>query len=108
MAFRLVLEPFLDRILVRAREGSEDQFPSVRVPWMNRQVIALGDNVDNTLNVVEIDVWVDALCVVVQGEIDEVDVACTLPVSKEATFNAVCSSKNAKLSSGDTGPCVQG
>jgi hypothetical protein len=65
MSFLLVLETFLNGILVRAREGSEDQFPSIRVPGMDGQVIALGDNVYDMLNVAEIDVRVDALCVII-------------------------------------------
>lgn len=91
MAFRLVLETLLDGILVRAGERGEYQFPSIRVPWMHREVIALGDNVDNVLYVAEVDVWVDALGVIVQREIDEVDIPCTLPISKEAALYTVCS-----------------
>jgi hypothetical protein len=58
---------------------------------MHREVIALGDNVDNVLYVAEVDVWVDALGVIVQREIDEVDIPCTLPISKEAALYTVCS-----------------
>jgi hypothetical protein len=108
MAFLLVLETFLEGILVRAGESGEYQFPGVRVPWMNRQVIALGDNVNNVLDVAEIDIRVDSLSVIVQGEIDEVDIPRTFPISKEAAFNTVCSGKNTKFGGGNASPCVQG
>lgn len=65
MSFLLVLETFLNGILVRAGEGGEDQLPSIRVPRMDGEVIALGDNVYDMLNVAESDVRVDALCVIV-------------------------------------------
>jgi hypothetical protein len=106
MPLRLVLETFLNGVLVRAREGSKDQFSSVWVPGVNGKVIALSDNINNILNVAEFDVGVDPLRIIVQGEIDEVDVPCAFPVSKEAAFYAVCSSKNTKLSSGNASPCV--
>jgi hypothetical protein len=93
MPFLLVLKAFLDCILMRAGEGSEDQLPSVWVAGMDGQVIALSDNVDNTLNVAEFDVRVDTLRVVVQSEIDEVDVPCALPLSKKAAFYAISSAR---------------
>jgi hypothetical protein len=65
MSFLLVLETFFNGILVRAREGSEDQLPGVRMSGMDGQVIALGDNVNDMLNVAEINVRVDALCVII-------------------------------------------
>lgn len=65
MSFLLALETFLDGILMRTRKGGEDQFPSVRMPGMDGKVIALGDDVNDTLNVAEINVRVDALCVIV-------------------------------------------
>ena len=107
MTFPLVLETFFDGILMRAGESGVDQFPGVRVPWMHRQIIALGDNVDDMLNVVKFDVRVDTLRIIVQCEIDEVDIPCALPISEEATFDAVTSCKNAKFSCGDASPCVQ-
>jgi len=89
---------------MRAREGSKDQFSSVWVPGVDGKVITLGDNINDMLNVAEIDVRVNSLRVIVQGEIDEVDVPCALPVSKEAAFYAIRSSKDTKLSSGNTSP----
>lgn len=65
MSFLLALETFLNGILMRAREGSEDQFPSVRMPGMDGKVVALGDNVNDMLDVAEINVRVDALRVIV-------------------------------------------
>ena len=65
MSFLLALETFLNGILMRTGEGSEDQFPSVRMPGMDGKVIALGDNVDDMLNIAEINVRVNALSVIV-------------------------------------------
>jgi hypothetical protein len=63
--FRLILETFLDGILMGPRKGSEDEFPCIWVAWMNGKVIALSYDVDDALNIAEFDVWVDTLRVIV-------------------------------------------
>ena len=65
MPFRLILEAFLDSILMRSGKGSEDEFPCIWVAGVNGKVIALSYDIDDALEIAEVDVRVDALRVIV-------------------------------------------
>lgn len=65
MPFRLILETFLDGILMRSRKGSKDEFPCIWVAGVNGKVIALSYDIDDALDIAEFDVWVDTLRVIV-------------------------------------------
>ena len=69
---------------------------------MDGKVVAGSDDIDDSLDIGEIDFGVDALCVEIEREVDEVDVACTLAVPKQASLDTVGASQLAKLSSSDT------
>jgi len=59
----LCFKSFLDGVLVWTRDGHEDELTSVRVSWVYREVIAGGHNVNGFLDVAELKVWGDSLCV---------------------------------------------
>lgn len=49
---------------------------------MNRQVIALRDDVDDRLDITEVDVGMNALSVQVKSEVHEIDVACAFSIAE--------------------------
>lgn len=83
--------------LVRTRERREDEFATVRCPRVHGQVIALGHNVNDLVQVGKVELGRDTLCVHVQGHRDEVDVARSLAVAKQATLDAICACHEAEL-----------
>lgn len=71
---------------------------------VDRHVVARRDDVDHGFDVAEVDARRDTLRVQVQGEVDEVNIASALPVTKQTAFNSVCAREHAKLSSSDARP----
>lgn len=64
---------------------------------MDREIIALCDDVDDMLKIAEVEIRVDALGVEVQGEVDEIDVAGTFAVSEQTALDSVATSKESKF-----------
>lgn len=76
---------------------------------MNREIIALRDDVDNTLDIAKVQVRLDALSVEIERKVDNVNVSRPLAVAKQATLYSIGACKNGKLGSCDTGsPIVMG
>lgn len=65
--------------------------------WVDREIVTLGDDVDDMLKVAEVEIRVDALGVEVQGEVDEIDVAGTFAVSEQTALDSVATSKESKF-----------
>ena len=95
MPCTLSFEALFDGVLVRARESREDEFTSVGVPWMDRKIVALSDDIYGALDVAEVEIWWNALAVKIESEIDQVDIPCSFTVSKKAAFYAIRSCKDA-------------
>ena len=72
---------------------------------MDREVVACGYNVDDRLDVAEVNFRVDALCVQVQRKVDKVDIAGSLSVAKQTTFDSISTSEDTELRGGDTSAC---
>src|SRR6266550_3789583 len=86
MSNLLSFETLLDGILMRAREGREDEFTGIWVPWVDREIIALSHNIYDALNIAKIEIRRNPLAIKIESEINQVDISCSLPVSKEAAF----------------------
>lgn len=72
---------------------------------MDGKVIALGDSIDNTLKVAEIETRGYALGIQVQSKVDEIDIACSFAVAEQATFNSVATGQNTKFGRSNASPC---
>jgi hypothetical protein len=57
---------------------------------MDGDFIALFHNVDDACQIGEVNPGIDSLGVEVQRQGDEVDIPCSLAVSKETAFNSIC------------------
>lgn len=101
----LRLEPLPDCFLVALRECRERKFTAIRMPLVDRQLVACSNDVADSLNVAKVHARGDALRVQVHGKVDEVDVAGAFPVAEQAAFNSVCAGQHSKLCSGNARPC---
>jgi hypothetical protein len=99
----LMFEAFFDRVLVRSRECSENELTRVRVARVNGEIVALGDNFNDGLDVAEVDFWVDTLCIEVESEVDEVDVSGAFAVTEEAALDTVGTAEDPEFRRGNTG-----
>jgi len=61
MTDSLSFKAFFDGILVRSRKCCKDQFTSVWMSRVDREIIALGNSVNYALEITEIEVGLDAL-----------------------------------------------
>jgi hypothetical protein len=102
MSNPLSLKAFLDGVLVGPREGGVDEVASPRVSWVNGEIGALSNSVDDRLDVAEVEVRADTLGIEVESQSDNVDVASTLAIAEQAAFNAVASGQHTELSSSNT------
>ena len=82
-------ETLLDRVLVRAGERGEHELAAVRMPRVERQLVAVLDRADHLLDIGEIDSRIDPLREEVEAERDEADVAGALAVAEEASLDAL-------------------
>lgn len=71
---------------------------------MDRNVVALRHDFDDSIDVGEVNFRVDALGVKVQGKIDQVNIACTLSVSEQTTLDAISTGKLCELGSRNSSP----
>ena len=83
------VEALLDGVLVTARESAHDELAAVRGSGMDRDLVALLDNVDDRVDVAEVDVGRHTLSVEVQGKGDKIDVSSSFAVSKEGALDTV-------------------
>lgn len=102
MTLFLPLETFFNSVLVGTRKCRENKLAGIRMARMDRQVIALRHNVNDPLEVAEIQMRLDALRVQIKRKVDKVDVSCPFTIPKQATFDAVRSSKDSELGRCDT------
>lgn len=72
-----------------SRESRKDQFSRPRVPGVNRDIMALGDSLDRSIQVGEVKLGADSLGVKVQREGDQIDVSGTFSISEQASFDSV-------------------
>ena len=56
MSNLLSFETLFDGILMRAREGREDEFTGIRVPWVDGEIVALSHNIYDTLKIAKIEI----------------------------------------------------
>lgn len=72
---------------------------------MDREIVALRDDVDDMLEVTKVEIRVDALCIEVESEIDEVDIAGTFAVSEQTALDSVTTSEKSKFGGSDSSTC---
>lgn len=61
---------------------------------MDRDVVALSDDVNDTLHVAKVKIGMDSLSVEVEGEVDDIDVSCAFAVTEETAFDTVGASED--------------
>lgn len=83
------LESLLDRILVASTEGADDELTAIRPPFVDGDLVTLFHDLNDRVDVREIDVRVDTLCVQVKGKGDQVDITRSLTVSEEGALDTV-------------------
>ncbi|SIJ27713.1 Uncharacterised protein [Mycobacteroides abscessus subsp. abscessus] len=99
-------EGLVDRILVRTGERGEDEVAAVGVTFVDADLVAFGDRVDDLVDVGEVEFGIDALRVEVERDGDEVEVAGPLPVAEQAAFDPISARHDAELGRSDPGPAV--
>jgi len=56
---------------------------------MYGKLVALGNNIDDSLDIAEIDVRADALRVQVESDLDQIDIACPFAISEKTAFDSL-------------------
>jgi hypothetical protein len=67
---------------------------------MHGEVVALSDNVNDTMNITKVEIRGNTLGVQIQSKVDQVNIACTFAVSEQTAFDALAACKDAKFSRG--------
>lgn len=67
------------------------------MPRVDGKIVTVYDSVDCRWHIAEVEFRVYPLCVQIEGESNDVDVACTLAIAEQAPFYSVSTSKDAKL-----------
>lgn len=70
---------------------------------VNGEVITLGNDIDNGLEIAEVEAGRYALGVQVEGQVDEIHVAGSLSISEETALDPVSTSKHTKFCRRDSG-----
>ena len=100
------LEPFLDRVLVAAGKGGEDQFAAIGVALVDRDLVAVFDRLDHPVDVGEVEPRIDPLGIEVERDGDEAAVARPLPIAEQAAFDPVGPGHQAQFGGRDPGAAV--
>src|SRR5690606_10900713 len=93
----LLGEAFLDGVLVRAREGREDQVAGVGMARVHGQLVAVLDAAPHFVDIGEVEAGVYALGIQIEGQGDKIDVAGALAVAEQAAFDAVGAGHDGEL-----------
>jgi hypothetical protein len=72
---------------------------------VDREIIALGNYVDDRLDIADIEIGRDALGVEVESKVDEIDVACAFAVPEEAAFDAIATCENGQFCGSNSSSC---
>ena len=73
---------------------------------MNGQLVAVFNGLNDLVNVAEIKTGVQALRVHIQRERDQINIASTLAIAEQTTFNPVAASQQTKFGSCNAAPSV--
>src|SRR5581483_3902338 len=93
---------FVDRVLVRAGEGGKDQIACVWLPhWHFHARAALADGPDR-VDIAEIQTWINALRVHIEGYSHNIHVSGTLAIAKKRPLDTLRASEQAQFCSGNT------
>ena len=98
---RAVLQPLVDRVLVRAGEGGENQVAAVGLAQRHVQLRAALVEIAHLADVAEIELRVDALREHIQRQRDDIDIARPLAVAEERPLHARRAGQQAQLGRGD-------
>ena len=74
---------------MRSGERRKYQFTSIRMPWVNWQLVAMLGGSHNVEYIGEIKVGFYTLTEQVQRQGDHIDIAGALTVAKQGSFNAI-------------------
>ena len=91
---------FFNRVLVRATKGGEHQIAHIGVARVDGQLVAMLHGAGHGIYVGKVQSGVHALGVKVERQGDDVHVAGTLAVAKQAAFYTVGASHQAQLGGG--------
>ena len=100
------IEPFFDRILMRAGKGGIGEASRPRVARMNRDLVAAFDNFDHPVHLGEAEPGIDALAVEIHRQRHQTDVTGAFAVAEQAAFDAVGAGHHRQLRAGDAGSPV--
>lgn len=100
IAFGLVGPGFLDGILMRTAEGRESKVAGVGVAGMNLHAGAALVHLADGIEAAEVEVRVDAVCVEIECDRDDIEVARSLSDSEERALDPVGSSKEGQFGGG--------
>ncbi|OBQ28601.1 MAG: hypothetical protein AN485_24145, partial [Anabaena sp. MDT14b] len=67
------------------------------MPRVYRQLVAVFDGLDNFINIAEIEAGVQPLCIHVQRQRHQIDIAGALPIAEQATLNTVPACQQAQF-----------
>lgn len=92
------LEALLDGILVTATECTDDELTTIWPSLVDRDLVALLDQLDDRVEIRKVHVGSDSLGVKVQRKGNEVNIACSLAISKQSSLHTLSTSHLCQLS----------
>ena len=99
-------EALLDRVLMAAGKGGEDQFAGIGMARVDRQLVAIFDRLDDVVDVAEVETGIDPLGVHVERDGYQVAIAGALAIAEQAAFDPVGAGHDAQFRRGDAGAAV--
>jgi hypothetical protein len=101
----LLVEAFLDGILMSASEGGEDEVTRVGITGRDDCLVAFADEVGNFAKVAKVELRRDSERIEVKRKGDDVNVAGAFAIPEKASFNSLTTSQETQLCGSDTGTC---
>src|SRR5207237_3106582 len=100
------LEPFLDRVLMRARESGIDELAGIGMAWMHQKLIAVLDGADDLVNVGDHEAGVYPLAEQIERQGNDIDIPGALAIAEERPFDPLRARHYRKLGGRDSGAAI--
>ena len=97
------LQTLLDGVLVGSGKSGVHQVPRIRLTGMHGQASAVLDGSTHMIDVVEVQLWVNALGVEVQGQRHQINVSGTFSMPEQAALHPVGPGHLSQFRGGDSG-----
>jgi hypothetical protein len=83
------LETFLDSILVRSAESTDNKRSSIRCSRVDWNLVANFNHVDDPIEIREIDIGMNALSIKIQSQGNKINISSSLAITKKTSFDSI-------------------